>query len=70
MRPCNANETAEGASGSAKVADAPNCVQVVGESSVIASMVGKEPKRFTFDKVLPDTATQFDVFEGASWVLE
>ena len=70
VRPCNANETAEGASGSAKVADAPDCVQVVGESSVVASMAGKEPKRFTFDKVLPNTASQFDVFEGASLLIE
>jgi hypothetical protein len=67
VRPCNANETAEKAlGGGTKATDVPDCVQVVGDSSVIATMMGKEPKRFTYDKVLPESATQFDVFEGAS----
>ena len=40
------------------------CVDVIGESSIMAYMTGKEDKRFTFDKVLPPTATQLELFEG------
>ena len=40
------------------------CVQVIGESSIVASVPGKEPKRFTYDKVLTDAASQLELFEG------
>ncbi len=40
------------------------CVRISGESSIWASVPGRDDKRFTFDKVLVES-TQFDVFEAA-----
>ncbi|GAX75403.1 hypothetical protein CEUSTIGMA_g2847.t1 [Chlamydomonas eustigma] len=59
VRPCNSTEL-EAAGGEDS---ATSCVQVIGESSIVASNPGKERRRFTYDKVLPESSSQLDLFE-------
>lgn len=39
-------------------------MRIAGENTIVASIPGKNAKHFTYDKVLLETASQLDVFEG------
>lgn len=40
------------------------CMRISGECMITAYNPGKQPKQFTYDKVLDEESTQHDVFEG------
>ena len=62
VRPCNAQEI-EAAAISGELQD---CLKIPSAgSTIIASVPGREAKRFTYDKVLPQSCTQEDIFEAA-----
>ena len=63
VRPCNQQEIdAAAISGDSQN----NCLRIPESgSTIIATAPGREPKRFTYDRVLPESSTQEDVFEAA-----
>lgn len=63
VRPCNQQEI-EAAAVSGDSLN--NCLRIPESgSTIIAAAPGREPKRFTYDRVLPESSTQEDVFEAA-----